>query len=351
MDAAEVPSALRVAGPLAPPSAPSRPDPIAVPIPPPKPMAIPATGAPGCIAAAIAGRILPTAAAVEERLERLERDLGQAVEHALVDPRHPTQGLQRFAKRVAQIIREREQIAGSIGDVAMLTTSVIRSIARWRDGDALARERQARILAARRELAEVERVLQGLIAFPPWTHDALHREQLLRERMSQQIERKRSVEARLKRLDSGGDGARASAMGAAVTAAGGIRALATMLAGLMPDTQDPGPLKDLSRDRERVEARLAGLDPESERAGHWRGERDRVVDQVAAIHRERSALRQATAAAWLERGVAGEVEAVEWIAGYADRVGEPFSSGVRGARGTDAQLVATVADMIGGQKQ
>jgi hypothetical protein len=369
MDQAEIPAALRSAGQLAlPPDvaarvgvprpavgavtgpAPFVPDAVPVTNPAPPPMTIP-FGAPGCVAAAIATKVLPTGAAVAERLERLERDLGQAVEHALVDPLHPTQGLQRFSRRAAQIIREREQRAGSIGDVAALTTAVVRSITRWRDGDALARERQARILAARRELAEVERTLQGLIAFPPWTHDALARERLLRERMTEQIGRKQAAEARIARLDPGGDAARAKEMGAAVKAAGGVKALATTLAGLMPDTQDPQPLAELTRDRKRVEARLAGLDPESERAGYWRGERGRVVDQVAAIHRERLALRQFTAAGWLERSLAGDIEAVEWIAGYAGRVGEPFAAAVRGARGTDAQLVATVADMIGGQKQ
>jgi hypothetical protein len=319
----------------------------------PPPVPVP-EGDPAKVGALLAAARVDTADHATLRLTQLARDLEAAVEAARIDPTHHWQSLEHFVKRCGIMMHERANCAakGTGGppnlDFAGELCLLVRSVSAWKDGDTIRTARQKQVRIAREAIARCKQQAQDTIASPSDHYHALTKEQMLRDRLGLLLSEQQGQEARLARLDVGGDASRAAQFGSAVGRAGGEGKVIAILADVMPDADSRllAPVQEKEKQIGEVTEKRVGVDPDSNLYRVLSGTLDGHQAALRALRAQSLAARVKVAATLVSDAVRGGLDALGSIAPHAGAVGADFASAIALARGTDSELVETIADMV-----
>jgi hypothetical protein len=311
-------------------------------------------GDPAQVGSLLAAARVDTKDHVATRLVQINRDLSDAVEQARIDPTHHWQSLEHFVKRCGIMMHERAScVSKTTGEPAKLgfaaeLCDVVRSVERWKSGDVIRTARQKRVRIAREAIARCKQTAQDAIASPSDHYHALTQEQMLRDRLGMLLSEQQGQEARLARLDAGGDASRAAQFAAALSKAGGADKVSVQLAQDLPDadSRSIAPVAALEQSIGEVTEKRMTVDPDANLHRVLSAELGGHQAALQQLRAQSLAGRLKVATALVADAAKGGLDALGEIAPYAPSIGEDFAAAVQLSRGTSAELVATIADMI-----
>lgn len=340
------PSAPIMAPPVIPVPAPATPLATAVDVP---------DGDPETVALALLWRLNPFARRdAEARIELHTADVEQLVESARLGRAE----LGAFIVRAAHFLAIQDVLAARLGretaaDIPARIHALLGSVRRWADGEDLRREWTRRAALARQELASIVNDIQVLAgqATGNWHSDpntvehmrGLHRPaDVWLRRMAALIRRRQDVTARLAAL--GEDvAARARAVTTAVIAAGRL----DVAAAVAPAMRVFDRATIVRERREAMERELATIDPDSQRAAALRDTIADTDDQMERAVQANEADRLAEASSLIGLACTGDMTAIAELERYCRRQYTDLADALASTRGGPAQLVATIAEVIG----
>jgi hypothetical protein len=338
---------------------PARPVPMPAPEPVPEPVEIP-DGEPAAAALQLLATVDPAAAdLVRARLERVEQDLAELLERTRLR-RSDFLGFCREAiprLRLRPVLEAR--LAGLTGgpapqrpDVAAELYALATSIRHFADRNDLRRHWHIRAAQARAELAAVERDLQSAAATvrhvrssDPNTARHMAGRNTPQDVWVDQVEdligRRRSIRARLVALGEDLE-ARGSAVRAAVEAAGRPAVVAAIAPGMpVPERADDVRARLLA-----VAAELGRTDPDTRRAAELTAEQGRLESAIGEAAGRTDADRRAAAEDLVDRAGRGDIDGIEDLERRVIGRFPELAHALCEARGNDAQLVATLAEIV-----
>jgi hypothetical protein len=303
----------------------------------------------------IAARAVPTGPAIQTALSQITIDLDAAIEGCRLHPAEQMHGLRPFILRVAGLLERRASLtAKSQGieleqpsDVAPETHAIVRSIARWADGEALRDVRIQLIERLQSELDASRRLTQTAIVNPgrSSTQTPIAQEAALQARLQDLLESARETQERLTALD-GGDANRAVELAPTINAQKGVDELSKRLWPLLPTLDDRGHVAATAADIASAQAQLNAVDPATHRAAALRATLERLQGMAKHLQDLDSADRQARAKGLLAAAASGQLGALAALAPFAARIGDALAQAVALARGTDADLVLVIRELI-----
>jgi hypothetical protein len=308
-------------------------------------------GDPSAVATQLAATRVPTSGAVATRLEQIARDLLTAVDDARMYPAETRHTLRNFACFIGQLLAERVRLLVKAGQppgspVAEEATKLVMSVARWSDGEEIRVHRVRHAGYLFKEHTEAERTLQSLMHPGHSYENPIVQEASVKARATQLLAHRDQLLVRLTRLDGGGS-ARVAILGPALSAAGGAKAAATKLAPLLADTSVPGRTVSLRDDIASVTSQLSLVDPQTMRAAGLREHLSRLeLEQKGNAATDIGARRKRAESMLADCAMSGNLESLQVLAPLASSVSAAFATAVNLARGGDAELTATIAEII-----
>jgi hypothetical protein len=299
------------------------------------------------------------------RCDRVEAEIADLIDMCREDEQ---QSLDMFITLISRKIQLRNALEFRLRDMGTSTPvparkpvevevcHIIRSIRRWKSGDALRSERLRRIDQLKAELAAVELDLVGLAGVAERKNGDLptsvasgyhkgiglvsHEDEWLR-RAESLIARRTDLRQRIIRLDSVGDGGRARLVAEVIAEAGGPERVAQDLGPTLPGLQ-----ADVSR-LESVVSRLEGeeskADPETRRAAVIREDLATYRERLARLREESKTLQTREGRSVVQRALEGSLLAIGELARLA---GGTLASALQLARGNDSELEDTTKELI-----
>jgi hypothetical protein len=308
-------------------------------------------GEPPAVAAQLAATRVPTSGAVALRLTQIDRDLLIAVDDARTYPLETRHTLRNFACFIGMLLAERARLLVKSGQppgspVAEEATKLVMSVARWSDGEEIRVHRVRHAGYLFKEHTEAERTLQSLMHPGHSYENPIVQEASVKAAVTQLLTRRDQLLVRLTRLDGGGS-ARVAILGPALSAAGGAKAAATKLAPLLADTSAPGRTVSLRDDIASVTSQLSLVDPQTLRAASLREHLARLeTEQKGNAAADIGARRKRAESMLSDCAMSGNLESLQVLAPLASAVSPSFATAVNLARGGDAELIATIAEII-----
>jgi hypothetical protein len=308
-------------------------------------------GDPSAVATQLAAARVPTGGAVALRLKQIDRDLLIAVDDARTYPSETRHTLRNFACFVGQLLAERARLLIKSGQppgnpVAEEATTLILSVSRWADGEEIRVHRVRHASYLSKEHSEAERTLQSLMHPGHSYENPITQEASVKAAITQLLTRRDQLLVRLTRLDGGGS-SRVAILGPALSAAGGAKAAATKLAPLLADTSAPGRTVSLRDDIASVTSQLSLVDPQTLRAASLREHLARLeTEQKGNAAADIGARRKRAESMLSDCAMSGNLESLQVLAPLASAVSPSFATAVNLARGGDAELIATIAEII-----
>lgn len=308
-------------------------------------------GKPDEVATALAAQRHPTGDAVTQRLAQIARDIPQAIEDCRLHHADSNQGLVSFTQRIGSLLSEQRRLRIKNGlepgePADSEATRIVLSIQRWSDGDAVRAHRAKTVAMLTAEIRQADSSLQSCMAPGHSTGGPLVNEAALKQRAEALLTHKGQLEKRLALINAGGDGKRAALMANAVTAAGGLKAVAAKIAPLLAAAPGRSGSEALNAQIAQVTQGLSSVDGATQRAQGLRDELARLQTQLRQIT-SADAFDRSKRAQELVRGCSdGSLDALAQVQQHAAIVSAPFESAVREACGSGSDLTATIAEII-----
>jgi hypothetical protein len=320
-------------------------------------------GDPSTAALALLASVRPDAPAVlRSRIQSIDGELDGHVEAARTNER---MSLANYVSLVSRRVILRSTLRARAGEAVGRTVEgevldLVKAVRRWRTGDGLKAERARIVGQIRAELRTAEESLQALAASfargaeltigaggeHHRTTGLTHQHDEFLRRAEALLSSRETLRARLARLDGLGDAGRADQARAAVEAAGGVDDLVEVLAPSMPSA-DSAEVPKLKRDVDGLASQLGRIDPDSRLAAE-------LAARLATLEARREELaslaakqRTAAAGSLVASALAGGLPAIQALESAVRTVRPELAEQLARLRGEEAELLATVAEMIG----
>jgi hypothetical protein len=332
-------------------------------------------GPPEAAALAMLASIDPTLeTTTRARIDAIRAELEGLVEEA----RLTALPLGRFVARAAKLVKLRQILEQRLGVLAGIlpaavppsveVADLICSVRRWRPSHELRGERARLVKEVSGDLRAVEQDVQSLagavrsgaklsLAQLPLRGDGSHdpadpsqsglrdgSDEALR-RLTAVLTTRQDLRGRLARLDGQGDGGRSEAVREVLNAAGGIDALA----GLLAPSQPAPPavhLRQMHRELASVNGKLGALDPDSQAAARLAGQRDALASRAAELEAVVITERDRSARVLLDDALGGGLAAIGRLELAVRSIRPELGDALASIRGDRDVLVAVVAEMM-----
>lgn len=311
----------------------------------------------------------PTAAdETRGRLAALDASLDDLIEDARVQT---TMSMWTFLERATKAVRLRlylrrrlYQFAPDEGEgvpayaIEAMVWSLIKSVRRWADGRVLRTEQWRVLGTVRAQLAKVQAELNlltlayrggqqfaGIRHLPDFQFGLGTRDDELIRRAEPLLESRRSLEARIARLDALGNGGRSEAVYDVIDGLGGVEALRDRLTPSMGSgaaARHAATRVDIAR----AEAELAEIDPDTRKHALKQSQIERLRARADAFFRQIEGERSASADQLVLGATSGHCDLVAALASALRPTDSEAADRLEAIITRDDELAATVAELL-----
>jgi hypothetical protein len=298
------------------------------------------------------------------RVAGVMSELADLTERARIQTSMP---LDEFLAHAGRLTRLKQTLEGRLADaprrpdVATQVYNLLVTVRRWKPRSELRAERQRILDGLHAELAAIAPqidalagVIQGGSTFAMDVNTEQYKSGLTGQddefirRAIPLLAKRQDLSERIRRLDQIGDAGRAFLMADALSAAGGPAAVAAAIAATMPAESASGAAKAKAT-AERLQSQLSAIDPETRKAAELKESLQDVQGRVQTLQDAAKAEQGAAAEALVSRAATGRFVALTELQAAAVDVLPALAETLATIRGSAPELIATVAELIGGK--